>query len=102
MSKSNASAVSFKVESGVTIPAHTSRGVYASTIASMKTGDSTVCQKMGQVLSFRSAAKAAGCSVIAHKQDNGSYRIWKSDKPTAVRAKTTRKPPTNAKGKSSK
>jgi len=84
MSKSN-SAISFKVESGIAIPARTSHGVYASTMSTMKTGDSVVCQKMGQVLSFRSAAKAQGCSVVAHKQDDGSYRVWKSDQPTAVR-----------------
>lgn len=99
MSKSNASAVSYKIESGVAIPERTNRGVYASTLANMKTSDSVVCQKMGQVLSFRAAAKAAGCSVIAHKQNDGSYRVWKSDKPTAVRpaAPKTRKAPTNGK-----
>lgn len=103
MSKSNTSAVSYKIESGIAIPERTSRGVYATTIANMKTADSVVCQKMGQVLSFRAAAKAAGCSVIAHKQDDGSYRVWKSDKPTVARpvqkkaAAPTRKAPTNKK-----
>jgi len=103
MSKSNNSAVSYKIESGIALPERTSRGVYASTISSMNTGDSIVCQKIGQVLSFRSAAKAAGCSVIAHKNDDGSYRIWKSDKPTEARpvqkkaAAPIRKAPTNGK-----
>jgi len=104
MSKSIASAVQYKIESGVAIPERTSRGVYASTFAAMKTGDRIICQKMGQVLSFRAAAKAAGCSVIAHKLDDGSYSVWKSDKPTVARpvqkkaaAPTTRKAPTSDK-----
>jgi len=107
MSKSNASAVQYKIESGVAIPERTRHGVYASTFAAMKTGDRIICQKMGQVLSFRAAAKAAGCSVIAHKQDDGSYSVWKSDKPTVARpvrkkaAAPIRKAPTSDK-KSSK
>jgi len=84
MSKSNSSAV-YKIESGIPVPERAKHGVYASTLSSMKTNDSVTVQKMGQVLAFRAAAKTQGISVIAHKQDNGAYRVWKSDKPTATR-----------------
>jgi hypothetical protein len=90
MSKTNASATMFKIESGIPVPEHTRHGLYASKIAEMKVGDSTLVKVPGQVLSFRAAAKNAGCSIIAHKNDDGTFRIWKSDKPTQTRKTSTK------------
>ena len=92
MSKSNSAVAApmYKIESGIAIPHRAAQGIYATTIAHMKTGDSIVCEKEGQVLQFRAAAKAAGCSCVVRKIDNG-YRVWKSDKTTQTLVKTPAK-----------
>lgn len=84
MSKSTNAVVAplYKIESGIAIPERATQGIYATTIAQMKTGDSIVCTKPGQVLQFRAAAKEAGVSCTVRKIDNGGYRVWKSNEPT--------------------
>ena len=47
-------------------------------------GAAIECEKVGQVLSFREAAKHLGVGLVTRKQADGKVRVWKvaaTDKP---------------------
>jgi len=47
-------------------------------------GAAIECEKAGQVLSFREAAKRMGVGLVTRKQADGKVRVWKINKADMV------------------